>query len=89
MITNRSTKREIRDLQRLLVCLGYMEPATGKDKGWWSAETQAAVVMAYKMIGREKNAVQAWEKFVRLEPGHKDSATLRKLIAKYYEENPR
>ena len=51
MITNRSKKREIRDLQRLLVSLGYLTAPTGEDKGWWSAETQEAVVTAYKMIG--------------------------------------
>ncbi|MGI9644254.1 MAG: hypothetical protein ACR2O6_02980, partial [Ilumatobacteraceae bacterium] len=51
MITNRSKKREIRDLQRLLVTLGYMAAPRGKDKGWWSNETQEAVITAHKMIG--------------------------------------
>jgi cytochrome c-type biogenesis protein CcmH/NrfG len=44
--------------------------------------------MAYKMTGQEKKAIQAWERFVKLDPGHSDAAKVRAIIADFYKRNP-
>ncbi len=51
MITNKSSKREIRDLQRLLLAVGLMEFTPSSKGGKWGAETQDAVVRAYEHLG--------------------------------------
>jgi outer membrane biosynthesis protein TonB len=53
------------------------------------AKSYRLLGMAFKMIGQEKKAIQAWERFVKLDPGHADSAKLRAIIADYYKRNPR
>lgn len=51
MITNRSEKGEIRDLQRLLLELGFLVWRDDSESGWWGVETQDAVEAAYRFIG--------------------------------------
>jgi pyruvate/2-oxoglutarate dehydrogenase complex dihydrolipoamide acyltransferase (E2) component len=51
VITNKSSKREIRDLQRLLLAVGLMEFTPSSKGGKWGDETQEAVVRAYQHLG--------------------------------------
>lgn len=60
MITNRSDKHEIRDLQRMLIDLGLLEGAEDFDSGWWGAETQEAVLRGYAHLGWEHPADGLW-----------------------------
>lgn len=53
MITDESPKREIRDLQRLLITLGHLDWTIDATGGKWGKETQAAVVAAYAALGWE------------------------------------
>ena len=45
--------------------------------------------MAYNLAGSDKSAVEAFERFVQLDPGHKDAAKARATIADYYKRHPR
>ena len=47
MITSKSRKREIRDLQRLLLAVGLMELTSEDEDGKWGNRTHAAVLLAY------------------------------------------
>jgi tetratricopeptide (TPR) repeat protein len=40
--------------------------------------------VGYMLLGRERAAILAYEKFVDLEPQHKDVAKVREIIADYY-----
>jgi hypothetical protein len=60
MITNKSRKREIRDLQRLLMSVGLMEFASTTTSGEWGDETQAAVLRAYTTLGWDHPADGRW-----------------------------
>ena len=60
MITKKSDKREIRDLQRLLIATGYLTLAKRSDRGWWSSETQAAVQAVYRTLGWEHPPKGKW-----------------------------
>ncbi len=51
MTDERSEKGEIRDLQRLLIELGFLQWREDSDPGWWGDETQEAVLAAYRYIG--------------------------------------
>ena len=51
MITGKSRKREIRDLQRLLLSVGLMELSSEAEDGKWGIGTQAAVLLAYSRLG--------------------------------------
>ncbi len=39
--------------------------------------------VAYTLLGRERSAIAAYEKFVTLEPGHRDAAQVRQLVDAY------
>jgi hypothetical protein len=39
--------------------------------------------MAYWTIGKQKSAISAWERFIRLDPTHKDVPKVKALIAKH------
>ncbi len=45
--------------------------------------------VAYMLLGREKSAIEAYEKFVQVEPAHKDTDKVRQIIQDYYRRNPR
>ena len=60
MITKKSGKREIRDLQRLLIATGYLTLAKHSDRGWWSSETQEAVLAVYRRLGWEHPPKGKW-----------------------------
>ena len=51
MITYQSHQQEIRDLQRLLLSLGFLAWNDYSQKGHWGRETQNAVIGAYAYIG--------------------------------------
>ncbi len=51
MITSKSRKREIKDLQRLLLAVGAMELSSEAEDGKWGSATQAGVVVAYTRLG--------------------------------------
>ncbi len=57
MINERSEKGEIRDLQRLLIELGFLQWREDSEPGWWGDETQDAVLAAYRYIGWD----HAWD----------------------------
>lgn len=62
----------IRELSRCL----EIDPLYGK--------AYRSLGVAYMLIGRERSAIQAYERFVEYEPGHKDVAKVREIIADYY-----
>ncbi len=39
--------------------------------------------VAYMLVGREKSAIAAYEKFVELEPGHRDAPRVRQILEGY------
>jgi hypothetical protein len=45
--------------------------------------------MAYTMAGREKSAIEAFEKFLKYEPGHKDAPKVKAIIDDFYRRNPK
>ena len=51
MITDQSSKREIKDLQRLLLSVGLMKFKSSSKSGKWGKETQNAVLDAYTRLG--------------------------------------
>jgi hypothetical protein len=51
MITEKSGKREIKDLQRLLLSVGLMKFKSSSKSGKWGKETQKAVLKAYTRLG--------------------------------------
>ncbi len=59
MITNKSRRREIRDLQRLLSAVGLMDTSDGID-GKWGARTQVAVLLAYTRLGWDHPVAGQW-----------------------------
>lgn len=60
MITNRSEKHEIRDLQRMLIDLGLLEWCEDSESGWWGSETQEAVRRGYASLGWEHPREGLW-----------------------------
>ncbi|MFK8024537.1 MAG: hypothetical protein AB8G26_11310 [Ilumatobacter sp.] len=51
MITHKSKKREIEDLQRLLVAAGYITKLKESERGRWTKRTQKAVRAVYRGLG--------------------------------------
>lgn len=45
--------------------------------------TYRSLGVAYMLLGRERSAILAYEKFVDYEPDHKDAAKVREIIADY------
>jgi hypothetical protein len=45
--------------------------------------------MAYTMVGREKSAIEAFEKFLRYDPGHKDASKVKTIVDDFYKRNPK
>ncbi len=45
--------------------------------------------VAYMLLGREKSAIESYEKFVGVVPGHRDVPKVREIIADYYRRNPK
>ncbi|MBI5508887.1 MAG: hypothetical protein HY903_09050 [Deltaproteobacteria bacterium] len=39
--------------------------------------------VAYMLLGREKSAIEAYEKFIAVSPGHRDAAKVQQIIADY------
>jgi hypothetical protein len=60
MITDKSSKREIKDLQRLLLAAGLMEFTNSSKSGKWGVETQAAVLRAYSRLGWDHDEDDRW-----------------------------
>ncbi len=60
MITNKSSKREIKDLQRLLLSVGLMEFTASSASGKWGAETQEAVLRGYTVLGWDHPSNGRW-----------------------------
>ena len=60
MITDKSSKREIRDLQRLLLSVGLMEFTASSKSGKWGDETQQAVLDGYTRLGWDHPAKGRW-----------------------------
>jgi hypothetical protein len=60
MITRKSHKREISDLQRLLLSLGLMSFTDTTKSGQWGDETQAGVVRLYDHLGWAHPAKGRW-----------------------------
>jgi len=51
--------------------------------------TYRSLGVAYMKLGREKDAIASYEKFVQYEPGHKDAEKVRGIVTDYYKRNPR
>jgi hypothetical protein len=62
MISNTSKKREIKDLQRLLLAVGLMRPkgAAKWKAGVWGDETQRGVLAAYTQLGWDHPVDARW-----------------------------
>ena len=41
------------------------------------------------LLGRERSAIQAYEKFVEASPSHRDASKVKQIIADYYTRNPK
>ena len=59
-ITPKSAKREISDLQRLLLSLGLMKFTNRTESGKWGDETQDAVVALYAQLGWDHDTGDKW-----------------------------
>ncbi len=64
-----------------------LKKAIGQDNK--HAKSFRLLGMAYTLLGKEKNAVDAFERFVKLDPGHKDIPKIKGIIAEYYKRNPK
>ena len=51
MINDKSSKREIKDLQRLLLSVGLMKFKSSSKSGKWGKQTQKAVLQGYTQLG--------------------------------------
>ena len=60
MITDESPKREIRDLQRLLIALGHLNWTVDAKSGVWGRETQEAVLAGYHSLGWDHPRKGTW-----------------------------
>ena len=61
MISSKSKKREIADLQRLLSETDYLDwGATSDETGSWGDDTAAAVVAVYKDLGWDHPKAGTW-----------------------------
>jgi hypothetical protein len=60
VVTDESSKREIEDLQRLLLAVGLMEFTSSSKSGLWGDETQQAVIAAYTQLGWDHPADGKW-----------------------------
>ena len=60
MISDKSDKREIRDLQRLLISLGHLNWTVDAKSGKWGRETQDAVLSGYHGLGWEHPRKGKW-----------------------------
>ena len=61
MISTKSKKREIADLQRFLSELGYLDWGSSNDEaGDWGDDTAAAVVAAYGALGWDHPKAGTW-----------------------------
>lgn len=61
MISTKSKKREIADLQRFLTEAGYLDWGAASDhEGEWGTDTTAAVVAAYEDLGWENPKPGTW-----------------------------
>lgn len=52
-------------------------------------KTYRSLGVAYMLLGKEKNAILAYEKFLQFDPNHKDAAKVREIVTSYYKKNPR
>ena len=53
------------------------------------AKSYRLLGMAYTMVGKEKNAIEAFEKFLKYDPGHSDAPKVRAIVDDYYKRNPK
>ncbi len=61
MITSKSKKREIADLQRFLSDTGHLDWAEASDEtGEWGSDTSAAVVAVYDDLGWDHPTAGTW-----------------------------
>jgi hypothetical protein len=60
MISTKSKKREIADLQRFLSEAGYLDFGESSQAGEWDADTTAAVVGVYEDLGWEHPKAGTW-----------------------------
>ena len=45
--------------------------------------------VAYMLLGREKSAIESYEKFIGVAPGHRDAPKVKQIVDDYYTRNPR
>ena len=64
-----------------------LKKAIAKDSKY--AKTYRLLGVAYNLLGKEKNAVEVFERFVKLDPGHKEIPKIKSFIADYYKRNPK
>ncbi|HEY5663641.1 MAG TPA: hypothetical protein VIS05_06365 [Ilumatobacter sp.] len=60
MTSYRSKKRDIKDLQRLLLSLDLLAYSDGATDGVWDDATQAAVVRLYQHLGWKHDSGDRW-----------------------------
>jgi len=53
------------------------------------AKSYRLLGMAQTLQGKEKSAVEAFEKFLKLDPGHKDAPKIKAIIDDYRKRNPK
>jgi hypothetical protein len=76
-------------LREKKVQLAVEELKRGLARNPRDAKSYRLLGMAYSLLGSEKSAVEAFERFVQLDPGHKDATKIRAIIADYYKRHPK
>ena len=74
-------------LREKKVQLAIDELKRGLAKNPRDAKSYRLLGMAYSLLGAEKSAVEAFERFVQLDPGHKDAPKVKAIIADYYRKH--
>ena len=86
--------RQIRSLDSFGEALEYTRQVVGVNelKGILSGQllglAYRSLAVAYMLLGREKSAIQAYEKFVEVMPSHRDAPKVKQIIADYHQRNP-
>jgi tetratricopeptide (TPR) repeat protein len=53
------------------------------------AQAFRSLGIAQTLLGRERAATQAFERFVKLAPNHRDTPRIKQIIADYHRRNPK
>jgi len=72
--------------KKVALAIEEFKKCLAADPGYGLAYRSLGV--SYMLLGREKSAVDAYERFVREAPTHRDAPKVRQIIDDYYRRNP-